>query len=700
MQVLSPLENNIQYLKGVGPKKANLLKKLGILTINDLLTYFPRDWEDRSKLTPIALVHQGEKKLISGRIELYDILPTRSKLKILKAAISDKTGTIYALWFKRSNPRYDVFSQLKKQLLKGKEIFLYGTIKNEYGYKQIQVEDYEIVDTKMLNLLHLGRVVPFYFLTEGLEGKFFRQLIKMVLENYPHYTVDILPENIKRCYSLLPYSQALRAIHFPKNFYEKEKAYQRLVFEEFFLFQLAIALKRQKVKKMLKRQTYTIKRHLLTSFRKNLGFEFTKTQKRVINEIFTDLQSERPMNRLLQGDVGSGKTVVALSAILLATENNCQSVFMAPTEILAEQHYLTFKHFLRNLPVEFALLTGETRKKEREIIFEKLKNGETSILIGTHALIEEGVTFKNLVLVVIDEQHRFGVTQRAKLYEKGLSPDVLVLTATPIPRSLALTLYADLDISLLNELPPGRPKIVTLHLSEMGAYQFVKKEITSGHQAYIVYPLIEESDKLELKAAVSEAENLRKGVFADNRVGIIHGQLPGKEKEKIMSNFRSKKYDILIATTVIEVGIDVPNATVMVIEHADRFGLATLHQLRGRIGRGKNKDENYCILLGKPKTEEAKKRIEIMLSTTNGFRIAEEDLKLRGPGEFFGTAQHGLPEFKIGNLLKDYSLLKQARESAYRVLEKKDEFYREGYQTLQNCLHRRFGPGIKLADIV
>lgn len=705
MQELNPLENSVQYLKGVGPRRAKLLKRLGIQTTNDLITYFPRDWEDRSQIVLIAEAKPGEKVLIRGRVELLDILRTQGgnyfkRLKIFKVAISDKSGIIYALWFKKDNPHYDVFSKLKKNIQRGKEILVYGTVVPATigNYKQLNVETYKVLDGSVdlsLQDLHLGRIVPLYHLTEGLEEEFYRELVKSVLDNYLSYTKDILPENLKNRYHLLSYQNALQTIHFPKNFAEKEKAYQRLVFEEFLLFQLAIGLKRQKVKKTLKPHTYHLKRYLLTPFRKNLGFDFTQAQKKVINEIFLDLQSMSPMNRLLQGDVGSGKTVVALSAILLAAENNYQSAFLAPTEILAEQHYLTFKHFLRNLPVNFALLTSKTNKKERKNILEKLKTGEISILLGTHALLEKEVTFRNLKLVVIDEQHRFGVIQRAQIREKGENPDVLVLTATPIPRSLALTLYGDLDVSLLNELPPGRQEIETLHLSETEAYNFVKSTVADGHQAYIVYPLIEESDKLELKAATTEAERLKKNIFSAYRVGLIHGQLPAKEKEKIMSLFREKKYDILIATTVIEVGIDIPNATLMVIEHADRFGLATLHQLRGRVGRGGEK--SFCILLGEPKTEEARRRREVMLTTTDGFRIAEEDLKLRGPGEFFGTAQHGFPKYKIGDPIKDIYLLEQTRDLATVFLKK--DFWQPPCAELRTLLYQKYGRGMQLLPI-
>jgi len=735
MQELNPLENSVQYLKGVGPRRARLLKKLGIETAKDLITYFPRAWEDRSRIVSIAEAQPGERILIRGRIvppqyrhcggiELFDIIKTQKRLKIFKTAVLDKSGIIYLLWFKKDNPHYDIFSKLKKDIQRGKEILAYGTVVTPTigDSKQLNVETYKVLSTSgEKDFFHLARIVPLYHLTKGLNEEFFRELMRKALNNYLVFTEDILPENLKNRYRFLSYRDALEAIHFPKNFMEKDKAYSRLVFEEFFLFQLAIGLKRQKVKRILKSHTYQIKRHLLTPFRKNLGFDFTKAQKKAINEIFADLQSLHPMNRLLQGDVGSGKTVVALSAMLLATENNYQSVFLAPTEILAEQHYLTFKHFLKNLPiypaphcipsssmkskdeglsitrggVNFALLTSKTKKKERKNIFTKLKTGEISILVGTHALLEEKVIFKNLKLGVIDEQHRFGVIQRAKIRAKGENSDVLVLTATPIPRSLALTLYGDLDISVLNELPPGRQKIETLHLSEKEAYDFVKSAVANGHQAYIVYPLIEESDKLELKAATTEAERLKRDIFSGYRVGLIHGQLPGQEKEKIMSFFREKKYDILIATTVIEVGIDIPNATIMVIEHADRFGLATLHQLRGRVGRGENK--SYCILLGEPKTEEAKRRIEIMLAGTDGFRIAEEDLKLRGPGEFFGTAQHGLPEYKIGDPVKDYHLLKETHNLALSFLRK--DFYQKEAQLLHTALYQKYRKGMQLLPI-
>jgi ATP-dependent DNA helicase RecG len=466
----------------------------------------------------------------------------------------------------------------------------------------------------------------------------------------------------------MPYQQAVYNIHFPSTREKGEDARRRLIFEEFFFWELAMALRKRQVKIIDKNRKYQLRKNLLTAFKEKLPFNFTSAQKRVIREIFNDLMSPKPMNRLLQGDVGSGKTVVALAAILLVVENGYQAAVMAPTEILAEQHYLTLRQMLEGLQVKVELATGKMGQKKKREVYQRIVRGESQIIIGTHALIEQGVKFSNLALAVIDEQHKFGVMQRAKLRKKGENLDILVMTATPIPRTLTLTVYGDLDVSIIDQLPPGRRKILTQRLSEEEAYQMVIDGVRKGQQAYIVYPIINESDKLELRAAVKMAERLMATVFKDLRVGLLHGQMKSDEKEQVMMKFLNREFDILITTTIIEVGIDVANACLMVIEHSERFGLATLHQLRGRVGRGT--EQSLCILLGQTKTEEAKMRTQIMLETNDGFRIAEEDLRLRGGGEFFGTQQHGLPEFKIGNIVFDHRELELARQAAFHLISR------------------------------
>ncbi|MFH1238582.1 MAG: ATP-dependent DNA helicase RecG [bacterium] len=483
---------------------------------------------------------------------------------------------------------------------------------------------------------------------------------------------DMLPEEIKTRNELVSFSEAIKNIHFPEDFQLNHKARQRLVFDEFFLLELGLALRKKRIETVEKGISYKIKRTLLSEFRRVLPFDFTGEQKKVINEIFRDMQSVKPMNRLLQGDVGSGKTVVALAALLLAVENGYQAVLMAPTEILAQQHYITLKELLKPLldenKIQLGLFVGSIKKAARDKLKESILKGTTDIIIGTHTLIQEGVAFHRLGLIVIDEQHKFGVMQRATLRKKGFNPDVLVMTATPIPRTLSLTVYGDLDVSVIEKGPPGRGIIRTLKLNEAEAYEIVTKEVGKGRQAYVVYPLIEESETLTLKAAKIMTKKLQEEVFTKARLGLLHGKMKGPEKETVMDAFRRKEIDILVTTSVIEVGMDIPNASVMVVEESGRFGLASLHQLRGRVGRGNY--DSYCILVGKTSTEEAGIRINTMLSTSDGFKIAEEDLALRGPGEFFGTRQHGLPELKIGNIIEDFNILTKARREAFDLIEK------------------------------
>jgi ATP-dependent DNA helicase RecG len=580
-------------------------------------------------------------------------------------------------------------------------VIVNGIVEYAFGEKQIKSDEYQQIPniSEEKELPHFNRIVPVYPLTEGVSQKWLREIIKGCIDNYASVWPEILPETLRRKHQLIPAGEALRAIHFPGDFVEAEKARQRQAFDEFILLETALALSRRNNSSFRKRYSYQIKKTILTPFREKLQFEFTAAQKKVINEIFSDMQSPVSMNRLLLGDVGSGKTVVAVSAMLLAVENGYQAALLAPTEILAEQHFLSLKKMLQGLPVRICLLTSKIaqKKKEKEKIIAALSAGEIDILIGTHAILENPIKFNKLSLAIIDEQHRFGVLQRAALHKKGVLPDILVMTATPIPRSLALTMYGDMDVSVIDALPPGRQPIQTLHLSESGAYSLVKKEIAKGHQAYIVYPLVEESDKIELKAAVTEAKNLSETIFHGFSVGLLHGQMAAAEKETVMNDFRSGKYTILFSTTIIEVGIDVPNATVMVIEHAERFGLASLHQLRGRIGRGK--DLSYCVLVGGGKSEDARRRIAVMLSTNNGFKIAEEDLALRGPGEFLGTAQHGELLLKAGNLATDRSIIETARDSAYAIVEKDPQLTDKEHATLCNAIKTLFQHRLSLLRI-
>jgi ATP-dependent DNA helicase RecG len=636
----------------------------------------------------------GEKTSVSGIIIDVEFSQPRFGLGLATATLQDISGRLRCIWFKSTNPRYDVFATLRQRLQEGQSLMVFGAVEIGPQGKQMQVEEMAIVQGAEGILAsedrwHLDRVTPLYTVPEGLSERFLRSLVAAVLPMIPTLASPILPAWLEKDRQLPTKSWALEKIHFPNSFLEKERAREYLAFEEFFILETALGMVRRSVKQQAKHHRYQLHRTLLTPFREHLGFSFTGAQKRVIREIFDDLMSPVPMNRLLQGDVGSGKTVVALSSMLLAAENGGQAALMAPTEILAEQHALTFQHFLKGLRLRWALLTSRQTIAQRKKILTDLAKGQIDLLIGTHALIEKSVQFRQLMLAVIDEQHRFGVEHRALLRQKGGAPDVLVMTATPIPRTLALTVYGDLDVSILDELPPGRAPISTRHVSENEAYQTALEEIRRGHQAYLVFPLVEESNKIELKAVVQEAASLRETVFCGVRVGVLHGQMPSSEKEAVMTQFREGRIDLLMASTVIEVGIDVPNATLMVIQHAERFGLATLHQLRGRVGRGSQ--PSACLLIADFKNAEARRRIEIMTQTQDGFRISEEDLSLRGPGEVMGVMQHGLPIFKVGHLIRDAHLLQQSRHASTELLQRDPSLSAAAHTPLRQILQRQYG---------
>ena len=657
---MKDLNMSVQFLKGVGPERARTLKKISIETVGDLITYFPFRHEDRAHLKLFAQITHEEEATVLAVVADHQIIPTRGGRPLLKILLEDGSGKATMVCF---NQLY-----LKDYLPPGTSVVLHGKFERTFRDLQITNFIYEKLTGKEDDLIHTKRIVPMYQITSKLNLRFLRTLIKKTLDSHLSYLRETLSEIILRKHNLMPYQQAVYNMHFPSTWEEVGAARRRLIFEEFFFWELAMALRRRQVKVIDKNRKYQLKKNLLTAFKEKLPFDFTSAQKKVIREIFNDLMSPRPMNRLLQGDVGSGKTVVAVAALLLVVENGYQAAVMAPTEILAEQHYLTLRQMLAGLQVKVELATGRMGQKRKREVYQRIAGGESQIIIGTHALIEQGVEFSNLALAVIDEQHKFGVMQRARLRKKGENLDILVMTATPIPRTLTLTVYGDLDVSIIDQLPPGRRKVLTQRLFEEEAYQMVIDGVRKGQQAYIVYPIINESDKLELRAAVKMAERLMATVFTDFRVGLLHGQMKSDEKEQVMMKFLNREFDILITTSIIEVGIDVANACLMVIEHSERFGLATLHQLRGRVGR--STEQSLCILLGQTKTEEAKKRIQIMLETNDGFLIAEEDLRLRGGGEFFGTQQHGLPEFKIGNIVSDHRELELARQAAFHLISK------------------------------
>jgi ATP-dependent DNA helicase RecG len=671
----------------VGPQRAALLKKLDLSTVQDLLYYFPRDHDDRSQRIPIKALRPGPGRSVRGKISFFDVQRLNKFLALGTALLTDGTGSVRALWFRRASFRFDVFSSLRKRLQPGMEIIVHGLVEQGRGGLQLRVEDFEPVTGEGDSTIHTGRIVPVYPLTEGVDMRGLREMIwRAVTENAPRVR-ETLPEAFRAAHGLGPLDECLRDIHFPADFPARDRARRRFAFEEFFFLELALARVRSRREDGPPAVPCVPTKTLLTPFREALGYDFTNAQKRVINEVFADMARPKPMSRLLQGDVGSGKTVVAASALLLAVENGLQGALMAPTEILAEQHFRTLTKLLDGLPAAPALLTSALKKKDRTVLLEKVKAGEVRVLVGTHALLEEDVAFKKLGLAVIDEQHRFGVRQRSLLQKKAVSPHVLVMTATPIPRTLALTLYGDLAVSVIDQLPPGRTPIRTHWTLEGNALAAVRKAVSEGRQAYVVLPLADVSEKMELRAAVEEHERLQK-LFPDLKVGLLHGRLKSAEKDAVMGRFKAGEIHVLVATPVIEVGVDVPNATVMVIVDADRFGLAQLHQLRGRVGRGAHASD--CYLVSEAKSVEAAERLRLLCATTDGFRLAEADLEKRGPGEFLGEAQHGLPAFKAGDLVRDGALIQEARDAAFGMTEKDPLLGDPAHRPFLDELRRRF----------
>ncbi|MCI7043546.1 MAG: ATP-dependent DNA helicase RecG, partial [Spirochaetes bacterium] len=669
--------------------------------LTDLLHYYPRTYQDRRPDEKPNDYNSNSLTVFKGRVLRTQEIPARSVL-IFKAFLENEQGRqIECTWFKKRSFgrfRFDPFGPMKKDFKLNAEVWVIGRQedRNNFFGNKITVEEYYPA-ADPLSALHAGRLTPIYSLTEGLTNKQFRLFMHEALQTEALQTEpEILPPALLAKRKLLGSTQALRGIHFPAGLAELDAAKARLAYEEFLLLATAWGIKRTQTKILEKGYSYEIKRTLLTPLRQNLGFQFTNSQKHVINEIFRDLQSPRPMNRLLQGDVGSGKTVVALCAMLLAAENGYQAALMAPTEILAEQHFITFEKMLKALGVKTAILTSSTKAAAKRKILKELQDGTIQIIVGTHSLIQEDVKFANLRLAVIDEQHRFGVRQRAQLKEKTAKLDLLTMTATPIPRTLALAFYGDLEVSTLTELPPGRQPIQTEAATEKLAFMRVTDEVAKGRQAYIVYPLIEESEKISAKAVSEEFEKL-KTVFPQFRLAMLHGQMTQEEKEAVMADFAAHKTDILIATPVIEVGIDVKNATVMVIENAERFGLASLHQLRGRVGRGEH--ASYCILVAEHAGSIAKERVDIICRTCDGFKIGERDMQLRGPGEILGTRQSGELEFKAGDFFKDRDILTWAIEDRDELLTQDPALVQPAHRLFKQRLIQLYEKNWHLIDL-
>ena len=710
---LSVFRNSLQYLKGIGPRRAAmLLTELDIRTVGDLLEYYPRDYIDRSKTVDIYNVGravEGEPETIQGKVVNHTASSpaAKGKTRVGKVSIYDGTGVAVLVNFGRR------IGYIKSILPVDTEVVVSGKFSRRYNEIQATDYEFEVFDADNETLIHTKRIVPKYTLTAKLTAKMVRTWMRTALDAYGDAIPEILPVSIRHGQQLIDRQTAVNEIHFPTSEAHRLAAQKRLAFDEFFLLSLGMELKKdqktsqQGIPFALGNELRDVKegvvtpKSLLQQFLDALPFSLTGAQQRVFNEIATDMQSPKVMNRLLQGDVGSGKTVVAAMALLCAIQNGYQGALMVPTEILAEQHYNNLSSLLTPFGLNVVLLKSDLPKAARESALAAITDGTAHLIVGTQALIQEGVDFHKLGIAIIDEQHRFGVMQRATLRHKGQTPDVLVMTATPIPRTLSLTIYGDLNVSVIDELPPGRQKIETTWVKENERerlYAKLEREVRKGKQAYIVYPLVEESEKLEeLKAATNMAEHFQNDVFPHLRVGLIHGQMKAAEKQETMAQFKARQIDILVATTVIEVGIDIPNATLMVIEHAERFGLAQLHQLRGRVGRGS--DTSACYLVATPRTDDAYRRVQVMVRTNNGFEIAEEDLNIRGPGEFFGTKQAGIPNFKIANILKDASLLEAAKQEAARVVAADAKLNAPEHRLLKYLLQTAMRSVIALASI-
>jgi ATP-dependent DNA helicase RecG len=671
------LDSEVTYVKGVGPRRSELLRSRNIRTVEDLLMHIPRAYQDRANFAPLASLKLGQEVAVQARVYRSRMLQTRSRGRVLDLILTDGTSFVHAKWFNAA------YLQQNRAFAAGRSLVLFGRVDYdsfESTFVFFNPEFEPIDENEGLSSLDLGRIVPIYEEAAGITTRQFRRLVSSALGQLEDKIDDPLPEDIRQANGFPDLKTSLHRIHFPAAEDDLEKLnhrdspyHHRFIFEEFFLLELAFAIRRHQARSVQGVRFHTDDR-IRDQVKRILPFHPTNAQKRVLKEIVDDLKAPYPMNRLLQGDVGSGKTIVAFETVVVAVENGYQAALMVPTEILADQHYINARRILAPLGYNIGVMRRGVKKSEREDLVDTIASGATQVVIGTHALVEDKVRFSRLGLVIVDEQHRFGVVQRLQLMSKGENPNTLVMTATPIPRTLAMTLYGDLDLSVIDEMPPGRTPIRTAHASERDTervYETIRAELAHGRQCYVVYPLIEESEKVDLRSATDGFKKLSE-VFAGRRVALLHGRLKSDEKESIMKAFAAGEIDVLVSTTVIEVGVDVPNATVMLIEHAERFGIAQLHQLRGRVGRGAF--ESLCILMTPYGISDvARQRIKALVSSTDGFKLAEVDLQIRGPGEVAGTRQSGLPEFRTANLLADAHLLSLAQKEADRWASRTEE---------------------------
>ena len=686
---------DVRFAKGVGEVRAGQLKKIGIFTAQDLLDYIPRRYLDRTTILKINQLSPDQETTVIGRIVKIKKIPRPRPRLII--TIYDKTGLLDGVWFHQADYFSKVFEMDQEVAFSGKIGFYRGW--------QIIHPDFDIIEESK-EQLNTGQIIALYpsgqdLRSIGLSSRGFRRIILQALEKYQHQIPENLPQEMIAKYQLYPRAEAYHKVHFPESMDEIRQPLRRLKYEELFYLELLMALRHYQQRSPVQGILMKTSGEIIKKVLQKLPYQLTNAQRRVLREIYNDLKSGHPMNRLLQGDVGSGKTLVALVTALIAIENGYQVALMAPTEILAEQHYLNIHDLLTGIPIQLQLLIGSLKSQQKISLHRALQQGDIPFIIGTHALLEETVEFQKLGLVIIDEQHRFGVLQRGELIGKGLNPHLLVMTATPIPRTLALTLYGDLDNSIIDEMPPGRQPIVTAWRTEKKlkeVHQFVREKVTAGEQAYIVYPLVEESEKMDLKAATESYEYLQSSVFSEFRMSLLHGRMKGEEKEAAMRKFKSGQIQILVSTSVIEVGVDVPNSTIMLIEHAERFGLSQLHQLRGRVGRGTQK--SYCILITPENVNDiARSRLQMMEKTSDGFIIAEEDMRLRGSGEFFGTRQHGLPDLRFANLLEDQKIIQTARKDAFAVIQKDPQLRLPEHQLIREYFQRNYVEKFKLIQI-